>query len=190
MILSNNEILKAVKAGDIRIGALTGDEPSSVPPFNTTSIDLCLGDTVSIPKDGPAAFDMRKKGIAQFLSDHSEKYKITESQPFNLKPQTFVLANTRERVHFPIRPDRPSYAARVEGRSSVSRCGILVHFTAPTIHAGFEGTITLEIISLGPLSFLLCPGMPICQLIIEQVHGVVTPAENPQFRGQSTPAGL
>jgi hypothetical protein len=40
---------------------------------------------------------MRKKGIAQFLSDHCDNYKITEAQPFNLKPHVFVLAKTRAR---------------------------------------------------------------------------------------------
>ena len=62
-------------------------------------------------------------------------------------------------------------------------------FTAPTIHAGFEGTITLEIINLGFAPFLLRPDLSICQLIIEEVKGLPTLAPN-QFLGQSTPEGL
>lgn len=66
---------------------------------------------------------------------------------------------------------------------------MLVHFTAPTIHAGFEGTITLEIINLGPYDILLEADTYICQLIIEEVKGtpILTPS---QFRGQNTPIGL
>lgn len=65
---------------------------------------------------------------------------------------------------------------------------MLVHFTAPTIHAGFNGTITLEIMNLGHYSIVLTPLMPICQLIIEEVRGV--PFRNDsQFHGQSRAAG-
>jgi dCTP deaminase len=80
-------------------------------------------------------------------------------------------------------------AARVEGKSSLARCGLLVHFTAPTIHAGFEGTITLEMINLGAYPILLYPGMEISQLIVEQVVGTPRAAAS-QFQSQSTPVGL
>jgi dCTP deaminase len=65
---------------------------------------------------------------------------------------------------------------------------LLVHFTAPTIHAGFAGNITLELINLGAIPILLYPEAPICQLIIEEVQGV--PFRNDsQFQGQSTAGG-
>ncbi len=67
---------------------------------------------------------------------------------YALQPNTFILGQTLERVHLPIREGRPCYAARIEGRSSFARVGLIVHFTAPTIHAGFEGTIALEMINL------------------------------------------
>jgi dCTP deaminase len=106
-----------------------------------------------------------------------------------LRPNKLVLGKTLERVEFPLQSDGSvSLAARVEGKSSYARCGLLVHFTAPTIHAGFAGTITLELINLGPLDIALYPHMPICQLIIEQVAG--TPFRNDsQFQGQSRPGG-
>jgi deoxycytidine triphosphate deaminase len=73
-----------------------------------------------------------------------------------------------------------------EMRSHTSR--LLVHFTAPTLHAGFSGTLTLELINLGPLSISLYPGTPICQLIVETVKGV--PFRNDsQFQRQSAPGG-
>ena len=83
----------------------------------------------------------------------------------------------------------PSLAARIEGKSSRARCGLLVHFTAPTVHPGFFGTLTLEMINLGPSPIALVPGMPIAQLIVEEVKGI--PVENPsQFQGQSAPEGV
>ena len=190
MILSNVAILRAIRDGRLQIGDLKGTENPGEPPFQTTAIDLHLGDTIAVPRGpAPAAFDLRKSGlIRQYLDANSDRYAITEQQPFILQPSTLVLASTREQVAFPIVPGKPALSARVEGRSSVARCGILVHFTAPTIHARFLGTIALEIICLGKSPFLLSPGMAICQLIIERVEGKVIPTAN-QFLGQSTPTG-
>jgi dCTP deaminase len=105
-----------------------------------------------------------------------------------LPPNTFILGQTLERVQLPIRDGRPCYAARIEGRSSFARVGLLVHFTAPTIHAGFDGTIALEMINLAEYPISLFPEMEICQLIIEEVQP--TPFSNPsEFQGQTTPTG-
>jgi dCTP deaminase len=88
----------------------------------------------------------------------------------------------------PIGDGGPWLAARVEGRSSYARCGLLVHFTAPTIHAGIDGTITLELINLGSLDIMLYPGMPICQLILEKLDAKPFANES-QFQGQTRPGG-
>jgi dCTP deaminase len=189
MILSNIEILKAIEAKNLSISPLAGSDPSK-PPFNTSAIDLRLGTEITIPKDqSPVQLDLRKSGIARFLFDNSEKKTISEDQPYSLARNKLILGQTLEKVAFPINQDSVCYSARVEGKSSIARCGILVHFTAPTIHAGFEGHITLEIINLGPFDFLLTPNMAICQLIIEEVKGSPVDAPN-QFKGQTTPAGL
>ena len=72
--------------------------------------------------------------------------------------------------------------------SSRARIGLLIHFTAPTVHPGWSGPLTLEMINLGPARILLRPEMPIAQLIVEEVKGL--PFENSsQFQNQSTPAG-
>src|SRR5947209_16899611 len=118
---------------------------------------------------------------------------IMPADGFTLGKLQFVLGITLEYLELPI--DHPvnktkgtCLAARTEGRSSVARCGVLVHFTAPTAHPGFDGTLTLEIINLGPTQFILRPGMPIAQLIVEEVGGI--PFENPSvFKGQRTPEG-
>ena len=189
MILSNIAILDAIQRGALTIAPLAGTDPSAS-PFNTSAVDLRLGNEILLPKaDQPLALDLRKKGISLFLQQHCTSLKISEHQPFALKKGVFVLGNTMEKVGFPLLTDQQCYSGRVEGKSSLARCGILVHFTAPTIHAGFTGTITLEIINLNQIDFLLYPGMPICQLIIEEVKGYPTGAPN-QFSGQTQPAGV
>ena len=189
MILSNSEILNEINRKSFSITGLSGTDPSKA-PFNTSAVDLRLGHDLSVP-DGntPATIDLTKPGIATFLTSHSMAKKLTADQPFKLERFKFVLAQTLEKVDFPILVNGQCFSARVEGKSSLARCGILVHFTAPTIHSGFQGNITLEIINLGPFDFLLCPEMPICQLIIEEVKGAPVFAPN-QFRGQTTPEGL
>ncbi len=115
--------------------------------------------------------------------------KLSNDSPYELKRNVFVLGITRETVELPINEDTPPLAARIEGKSSRARCGLLVHFTAPTVHPGWSGPLTLEMINLGAASILLRPGMPTAQLIVEEVKG--TPFENPSdFRSQSTPPGI
>lgn len=188
MILSNIEILDCIKKGLFSISTLTGNENPSENPFNTSAIDLRLGNEVLVPDKAPIALDLRSPGIAKLLNSISKKVTITEVTPYALKRGEFVLMSTVERVKFPLNQGDVSYGARVEGKSSIARCGILVHFTAPTIHGGFEGPITLEILNLGPNDFLLSPNMYICQLIIEEIKGCPIRKDS-QFQGQNTPAG-
>ncbi|MEY2620297.1 MAG: hypothetical protein RIT26_117 [Pseudomonadota bacterium] len=191
MVLSNSEIVEAIKAGHFAIEGLPTLDPSE-PPFNTSAVDLKLADELVIPNDFMGQLDLSKKshgGIASHWNVHSSKFVLSADQPFSLKRNQFVLGNTVERVDFSVKSKTPSYAARVEGKSSLARCGMLVHFTAPTIHTGFKGKITLEIINLGPSEILLKPGMPICQLIIEEVKGV--PVQTPgQFINQHAVVGV
>jgi dCTP deaminase len=79
-------------------------------------------------------------------------------------------------------------AGRIEGKSSFARLGLLVHFTAPTIHNSFDGVITLEIMNFGVYPIALTLDRPICQLLVEEVVG--DPDEYmSQFQGQRRPAG-
>ena len=152
-------------------------------------MDLRLGNEIAYFKEGLAiSIDLRRGSFADLFGPNSEKYTLTEHQPFSLRPGKLVLGKTLERVHLPLSENVPCLAARVEGKSSYARCGLLVHFTAPTIHAGFNGTITLELINMGVIPILLYPGAPICQLIIERVDGI--PFRNDsQFQNQSTVDG-
>jgi dCTP deaminase len=194
MILSNSALFDALDARRIVIDPepsprRADDDPSVECPYNTTSVDLRLGNEVSWFNDGLAInLDLRRGKFADVFGPNSSRREIAKDQPYSLNPGKFVLANTLERVELPIEPGRPCLSARVEGRSSFARCGLLVHFTAPTIHAGFRGRITLELINLGPIPVLLYPGTYICQLILEEVSG--TPLRNDsQFQNQVQPSG-
>ena len=194
MILSNVEIQRAIDSGRLSI------DPEPTPrqpdlergvtcPYQTTSVDLCLGPEISFLKDNrPISIDLLRGRLTDLFRDNSESLSIRPDQPFHLQPNRFVLGRTLERVTLPLDSSLPVLAARVEGKSSYARCGLLIHFTAPTIHAGFQGTITLELINLGPYPILLTPGSPICQLILEEVSGIPFANES-QFQRQSRPSG-
>src|SRR5438093_10610884 len=136
MILSNVEIAKALRAKHIIIDQIAGNDPSAA-PFNTSAVDLRLGNQLLIPPDtGPVAYDLRKPGLADLLTNICKREELSADRPYTLKPHKFILVKTLEYVSFPLRK-KTGYSARVEGKSSLARCGVMVHFTAPTIHAGF-----------------------------------------------------
>ncbi len=193
MILSNVSIHEAIDNGWLTI------EPEPSPrtpsngdpecPYNTSAVDLRLGREIAWFRDDMAfSIDLKQGDFRRLFAQNSVKRKLDDDQPFQLRPQRLVLGKTLEKVTLPIIDDGTCLAARVEGKSSYSRCGLLVHFTAPTIHSGFSGTITLELINLGTIPILLHPEIPICQLIIEQVDGVPIRRDS-QFQGQSTVHG-
>jgi deoxycytidine triphosphate deaminase len=84
-----------------------------------------------------------------------------------LRPGGFLLWQTKERVGTP-RLD-PRYIAFVDGKSTRARTGLLVHMTAPTIHAGWDGNITLEIANLGPFTFGLRENDVIAQITVAMI---------------------
>jgi dCTP deaminase len=194
MILSNASIHHALDHGWLKITPEPSPctiTPGSECPYQTSSVDLRLGSEIAFLKDGlPLNIDLRLGGFADLFGPNSVTRQLTADQPYSLAPHKFVLGKTLERVELPIidADDVPCLAARVEGKSSYARCGLLIHFTAPTIHSGYAGTITLELLNFGPVPISLYPGAPICQLIIERVEG--KPFRNDsQFQNQSRPGG-
>src|SRR3954466_4618458 len=153
MILSNVSIHEALDNRWLKI------DPEPAPrlkieggpkcPYQTSAVDLRLGSEIAYFREGiPAQIDLRKGDFYAMFGPLSETRQLTEEQPFVLKPGKLVLGKTLERVTLPLlSADQVSLAARVEGKSSYARCGLLVHFTAPTIHSEFDGTITLELIN-------------------------------------------
>jgi dCTP deaminase len=200
MILSNVELQRALDSGRLVIRPEPEPEPRypdptdprQYCPYDTHSVDLSLGDEIVIPEPGTYTFDLEQpEPLSPFLTRNSRRVPIHPETAFPLKPHQFILGRTLEFVSLPIGHHEnveTCLAARIEGKSSRARVGLLIHFTAPTVHPGFSGTLTLEMINLGPTSILLRPGMSIAQLIIEEVKGI--PRPNPsQFQGQTNPEG-
>lgn len=200
MILSNTSIASALDSGLLIIDPRPPGPGSSdsAGRYNTTSIDLTLGDMLRVPARGLSVIiDPRAGDTAATLSTLYRPAPIDPQQGYRLDPgpDRLVLGATREYIALPqpadvpgAHSDQPCLAARVEGKSTLARYGLLVHFTAPTIHANFAGTITLEMMNLGSAPITLYRDMPICQLIIEQVHGDPIQTTS-RFHGQTDPAG-
>jgi len=188
-VLSNTEIVKALDDGRLVIDPRPHPDPGAkISPYDTVSVDLQLAPTILIPKKNlNIIFDPSGPGnVATTLKTVCESKQVG-SDGFTLDPGQFILGNTVEEVSLPpIGGVR--LAARIEGRSSLARLGLIVHCTAPTIHAEFSGNITLEITNLGKYPIKLRSKMRICQLIVETVEGVPVAAQS-QFHGQRDPAG-
>jgi len=186
-VLSNTEIIRALEEERLVIDPPPMPEPGDGDtPYNAVSVDLRLADEIRVPshdgESGIAFVPDEKSNISTTLKNLYRPEPISPGHPRRLNPGEFILGSTMERVTLPAVEN--CLAARVEGRSSLARQGLIVHFTAPTIHTGFNGTITLEIINWGKLPIMLTPGMRICQLIIETVEGIPSMDKVSQFQNQ------
>ena len=110
-------------------------------------------------------------------SDLTRLVEPDDDEPFILHPGEFVLASTYEVVTLP-----DDVAARLEGKSSLGRLGLLTHSTAGFIDAGFSGHVTLELSNVATLPIKLWPGMKIGQLCFFRLS---SPAEAPYGSGAS-----
>src|SRR5215210_2491885 len=97
--------------------------------------------------------------LAQPPSGVTEHVQIEDSANFVIHPGEFVLGRTEERVELP-----NDLVARIEGKSSLGRLGLIVHATAGFVDPGFSGTLTLEITNLTRVPIKLWAGKPIAQL--------------------------
>jgi dCTP deaminase len=193
MILSNDGIKRALEQGALEISP-SPDETQ----YTTSAVDLYLGEEFHVWDASKLDFE----GFTPHLDLSQQKFAKTANAfliplkkeldgavifpPFREHPW-HMLAITRERVH--LKRDF-KLAARVEGRSSLARIGIIVHLTAPTIHSGFNGKITLEMINFSPFYLRMVPNKtPICQLIIEQLESAPTQEIATAFQGQTLPSG-
>src|SRR5438105_13859863 len=137
MILSNVDIQQAI---DRKWLVIT---PEPLPrrkegiaecPYQTSAVDLRLGSEIALFNEGLAiSIDLRRGSFADLFGPNSASRTITDEQPYCLSPGKMVLGKTLERIELPLIDEAPCLAARVEGRSSDARCGLLVHFPAPTI---------------------------------------------------------
>jgi dCTP deaminase len=159
-----------------------------VEAFTSTAIDLTLDPVIALVRDPTSAVETtinpRARGFnaENVIRDLSDQSRIDPKTGFSLVPRRLALGWTLEYVELKI---ETRLAARVEGKSSLARLGLVVHMTAPTIHAGFKGRIRLEMMNHGAVPIRLWPGMRICQLIFETTLGTAELGYKGQFIGQT-----
>jgi dCTP deaminase len=163
MILSDRDILARLERGDI----LITPEPNLETQLQPASLDLRLGyDFQTFNYTRQALIDPADPSSFGQLTTLTQ---LGDGERFLVHPGEFVLATTLERVEIPI-----DLLARLEGRSSIGRLGIVIHSTAGYVDPGFKGKITLEISNLGRIAVALYPGMRICQIAFEEMSSPVS----------------
>ena len=177
MLLSDRDILAEVDAGRV---ALDPFERGMVQP---SSIDVRLDRYFRV-------FENHKYPHIDPAADQPDLTRMVEpegEEPFILHPGEFVLGSTYEVVTLP-----DDVAARLEGKSSLGRLGLLTHSTAGFIDPGFSGHVTLELSNVATLPIKLWPGMKIGQLCFFRLS---SPSEHPygsdkygsRYQGQRGP---
>jgi len=167
VLLSDRDIRAEIAAGHI---ALEPYEPEMIQP---SSIDVLLDryfrlfNNHKYPHIDPA---VPQEELTQLV-------EVPVGEPFVLHPGEFVLGSSLELVTL-----ADNIAARLEGKSSLGRLGLLTHSTAGFIDPGFSGHVTLELSNVATLPILLWPGMKIGQMCFFQLS---SPAEKPYGSGAS-----
>ena len=177
MIFSDRTILEAIEAGRV-----------SIDPFDR---DLVQPSSVDIRCDHRfRGFENHRyplidpKAVQENLTSQVE---TTPEKPFILHPGEFVLGTTLETIRL-----GDDVVARLEGKSSLGRLGLLIHSTAGFIDPGFHGQVTLELSNVASLPIAIYPGMKIGQISFYQM---TTAAEHPygsvelgsKYQGQTGP---
>lgn len=149
MLLSDRDIKAEIDAERIRL------EPLDLNMVQPSSIDVRIDRFFRL-------FDNHKYPVIDPAQDQPDLTRMIEVDPnegFILHPGEFVLGSTFEQITLP-----DDVAARLEGKSSLGRLGLLTHSTAGFIDPGFSGHVTLELSNVATLPIRLWPGMKIGQL--------------------------
>jgi len=165
VILSDRTIREALTAGRIVI------DPFDEACLQPSSIDVKVSNLFRVFRNHTTAIIDVKKD----LTDLTELVEMKGDEPFVLHPGEFVLGSTLERVAI-----ADDLVARVEGKSSLGRLGLLIHSTAGFIDAGFDGHITLELSNVANLPITIYPSMKIGQV---SFMTMTTPADKPYGSG-------
>ena len=177
MVLSDRDIRAEIAAGRIVIDPYL---PEAVQP---SSVDLHLDRRFRVFRNSRYPFiDVRAD-----QPELTELVEISGDDPFILHPGEFVLGSTYERVALP-----NDLVARLEGKSSLGRLGLLIHSTAGYVDPGWEGNLTLELSNVANLPITLYDGMKIGQISFQRLS---SPAEvsygeasiGSKYRGQRDP---
>jgi dCTP deaminase len=175
--MSDRDIRASIEAGQI------GLEPLEMELLQPSSFDVRLDRFFRL-------FDNHKYAFIDPAEDQSDLTQLIEVDPneaFILHPGEFVLGSTYEFVTLP-----DNIAARLEGKSSLGRLGLMTHSTAGFVDPGFKGHVTLELANVSNLPIKLWPGMKVGQLCFFQLS---SPSETPygsekynnRYQGQRGP---
>ena len=177
VLLSDRDIRAELDLGRVRL------DPYAPEMIQPSSIDVRLDKFFRL-------FDNHKYPFIDPAADQPDltrAVEVEQGESFILHPGEFVLGSTYEAVTLP-----DDVAARLEGKSSLGRLGLLTHSTAGFIDPGFSGHVTLELSNVATLPILLWPGMKIGQLCFFRLS---SPAEHPygseqygsRYQGQRGP---
>jgi deoxycytidine triphosphate deaminase len=205
MYLSDRDIQWAIERKTLIVNVPEGVAPAKVDP---SSIDLRL-DHISEAKIWDIAAYTNHVAVSgddePVLHVGAQKYKIGSLTKFlvsppernprdknqkvyqsggevYIRPGGFLLWQTKEEVGTP--KEDPRYICFVDGKSTRARTGLVVHMTAPNVHAGWRGNITLEIANLGPFTFGLREDDVIAQLVVAMISS--SPAKSHNDVGSTT----
>ena len=174
MILSDRTIREQIEAGRIVI------DPFDAACVQPSSVDLHVDAEFRVFRNNRYPFiDVKQE------QDLTELVEVKPDEAFILHPGEFVLGSTLERVAIP-----DDLVARLEGKSSLGRLGLLIHSTAGYVDPGWDGYLTLELSNVANLPITLYPGMKIGQI---SFFKLTSPAETPygsagnKYQGQRGP---
>jgi dCTP deaminase len=167
-MLSDVDLRHCLETGELVIDPITDPDVQIQP----ASVDLRLSPKLFVQPlpNGlpPATLDPRDSST---FNNYLTPYEIPDVGGYRLNPGEFALGSTAESVTV-----APSLIARIEGRSSLGRLGLMIHVTAGFIDPGWEGPLTLEIYNLNNRPIILYPNMRVAQLAVQRLQ---TPAERP-----------
>jgi dCTP deaminase len=179
-VLSDRTIKAEIEAGRIVI------DPFDEAMVQPSSVDVRVDRRFRVFHNARYPFiDVR-----QPMEDLTEAVEIPDDAPFILHPGEFVLGQTLERVQLP-----DDVVARLEGKSSLGRLGLLIHSTAGFVDPGFVGNLTLELSNVANLPVTIYYGMPIGQisfmrmdLAVERPYGSGEAGSKYQDQAEPTPS--
>src|SRR2546429_4009862 len=166
MVLSDRTIQRLLAEGRIEIDPY---DPSLLQP---SSVDVRVDRFFRVFHNARYPYiDVREP-----QEDLTELVEIDDDSPFILHPGEFVLGSTLERIRLP-----DDLVARLEGKSSLGRLGLLIHSTAGFIDPGWDGHVTLGLSNVANLPVTVYPGMKIGQISVVQLS---EPAQTPYGSGE------
>jgi dCTP deaminase len=174
LILSDRDIRKAIESGDLVI------DPFDEAMVQPSSIDLHVDSQFRVFNNSKYPYiDVREE-----MEDLTTLVEVKPDEPFILHPGEFVLGSTYEKVTL-----GGKLVARLEGKSSLGRLGLLIHSTAGFVDCGFAGYLTLELSNVANLPITIYPEMKIGQLcVFEMTSAPEKPyGKTGKYQGQRGP---